>query len=74
MKQVVIENPVLNSPFEDPKRHFKFADEGVTDEIVEAIVRQRIALRRRGSYIGITSAGRCRMAGLLETEYQHESR
>ena len=22
MKQVVIENPVINSPFEEPKRHF----------------------------------------------------
>jgi type III restriction enzyme len=36
MKQVVIENPVLNSPFEVPERHFKFDDEGITNEIVEA--------------------------------------
>jgi type III restriction enzyme len=36
MKQVVIENPVLNSPFEEPKRHFRFSDEGITNEIVEA--------------------------------------
>jgi type III restriction enzyme len=36
MKQVVIENPVINSPFEEPKRHFRFTDEGITDEIVEA--------------------------------------
>ncbi len=36
MKQVVIENPILNSPFEKPERHFKFSDEGITDEIVEA--------------------------------------
>jgi type III restriction enzyme len=35
MKQVVIENPILNSPFEEPQRHFKFSDEGITDEIVE---------------------------------------
>jgi len=35
MKQVVIENPVLNSPFEEPKRHFKFTEQGLTDEIVE---------------------------------------
>jgi type III restriction enzyme len=32
--QVVIENPVINSPFEEPRRHFKFDDEGITDEIV----------------------------------------
>src|SRR5512137_994580 len=36
MKQVVIENPILNSPFEEPRRHFKFTDEGITDEIVES--------------------------------------
>ncbi len=35
MKQVVIENPILNSPFEEPKRHFKFSDEGITDEIID---------------------------------------
>jgi type III restriction enzyme len=34
MKQVVIENPVINSPFDEPKRHFKFTDEGITNEIV----------------------------------------
>jgi type III restriction enzyme len=36
MKQVVIENPVLNSPFEEPKRHFRFAEDGITDDVVEA--------------------------------------
>ena len=36
MKQVVIENPILNSPFVEPARHFKFSEEGITDEIVEA--------------------------------------
>ncbi|MBI3941017.1 MAG: DEAD/DEAH box helicase family protein, partial [Acidobacteria bacterium] len=35
MKQVVIENPILNSPFAEPARHFKFSDDGITDEIVE---------------------------------------
>ena len=36
MNQVVIENPIINSPFEEPKRHFKFNDNGITSEIVEA--------------------------------------
>ena len=36
MKQVVIENPVINSPFEEPKRHFLFSEEGITNDIVEA--------------------------------------
>ena len=35
MKQVVIENPILNSPFSEPARHFRFSDEGITDEIVD---------------------------------------
>ncbi len=36
MQQVVIENPILNPPFEEPTRHFRFSDEGITNEIVEA--------------------------------------
>ena len=36
MEQVVIENPVINSPFEEPYRHFHFTEEGITNEIVEA--------------------------------------
>ncbi|HTU93189.1 MAG TPA: hypothetical protein VMF69_24125 [Gemmataceae bacterium] len=36
MKTVVIENPILNSPFEMPRRHFKFNDEGITDEVVQS--------------------------------------
>lgn len=42
MAQVVIENPVLNSPFAEPARHFRFNDDGITDEIV--------AGRRASSY------------------------
>jgi type III restriction enzyme len=39
---VVIEDPVINSPFDVPRRHFKFDDEGITNEIVPD--------RRRSSY------------------------
>ena len=35
MSQVVIENPIINSPFEEPTRHFKFDDEGITNVVVE---------------------------------------
>ena len=35
MKQVVIENPVINSPYDEPSRHFRFTDDGITNEIVE---------------------------------------
>jgi hypothetical protein len=33
----VIENPVLNSPYKEPTRHFRFSDEGITSEIVKII-------------------------------------
>ncbi len=33
-RQVVIENPVINSPFEEPRWHFRFDDEGITNDIV----------------------------------------
>jgi len=42
MAQVVIENPILNSPYEEPTRHFKFTEDGITDEIAES--------RRASSY------------------------
>lgn len=35
MSQVLIENPIINSPFDEPTRHFCFTDEGISDEIVE---------------------------------------
>ena len=34
-RQVTIDDPIINSPFEEPKRHFKFDDYGITNEIVE---------------------------------------
>jgi len=93
MQQVVIENPVLNSPFEEPKRHFRFTEDGITDEIIEERrisqyfvpiprakkkspkqlsfetewtadrveenkdinrIRDRVAIWRKGGYVGIT--------------------
>jgi type III restriction enzyme len=33
MPQVVIENPILNSPYAEPTRHFHFTDEGITSDI-----------------------------------------
>lgn len=36
MKQVVIENPIINSAFLEPKRHFRFDDEGITNDIIES--------------------------------------
>src|SRR5262245_43860851 len=42
MSPVVIENPIINPPFDEPTRHFRFADEDITDEVVEG--------RRSSSY------------------------
>jgi type III restriction enzyme len=35
MEHVVIENPVINSPFVEPRRHFRFSDDGITNDIIE---------------------------------------
>ncbi len=39
---VTIENPILNGPYDAPKRHFRFDEEGITSETVES--------RRRSAY------------------------
>ncbi len=31
---VVIENPILNSPFLEPTRHFRFDDDGITSDVI----------------------------------------
>ena len=36
MAQVIIPNPVLNSPFNEPGRHFYFDEDGITDKVVES--------------------------------------
>src|SRR5208337_288129 len=35
MPDTIIENPILNSPFREPDRHWRFTDEGITNEIIE---------------------------------------
>jgi type III restriction enzyme len=32
---VVIDNPILNSPFKEPTRHFRFSEDGITDQPVD---------------------------------------
>jgi type III restriction enzyme len=36
MPDTVIENPILNSPYREPGRHFRFDDDGITNEVVES--------------------------------------
>ncbi len=35
MTEARIENPILNSPFAEPTRHFRFGADGITNEVVE---------------------------------------
>jgi hypothetical protein len=35
-KQVIIENPVINSRYKELCRHLRFSEEGITDEIIES--------------------------------------
>ncbi len=32
----VIDNPILNRPYDEPTRHFAFDDEGITDRIEDS--------------------------------------
>ncbi|MDE3100512.1 MAG: hypothetical protein KGJ88_13670 [Verrucomicrobiota bacterium] len=66
MKQIIIENPVINSPFEESARHFRFSDEGITSEIVEA--------RRESAYFIPIAAPRKRGKDQLyfETEWTQD--
>ena len=36
MSQVVIDNPIINRPFAEPTRHFRFDDDGITSDIIAA--------------------------------------
>src|SRR2546427_1347345 len=62
MPDVVIQNPVINSPFREPARHFEFGDRGITGMISEG--------RRQSSYFVPIPHGRRQTAQLsLEAEW-----
>ncbi len=61
MNPVLIQNPVINSPFIEPQRHFRFTDEGITDEILPGrrqseyfipIPKPKIKLAKQASFQG----------------------
>lgn len=66
MSQVVIENPVINSPYCEPNRYFRFDDEGITSDIAEG--------RRPSSYFVPIARpkGKGLEAGLFDTEWLAE--
>lgn len=65
MKQVVIENPVITSPFEEPARHFRFDDDGITNEIVEG--------RRPSCYFIPIPPPKKKMTKQEELQFEQES-
>lgn len=65
MRQVVIENPIINSPFAEPTRHFRFSAEGITNEIV--------AGRRTSSYfVPIAQTRKKGKQQFIETEWTQD--
>lgn len=64
MVDVLIDNPILNSPFEEPKAHYFFSTEGITDQIVEG--------RRKSTYVLPIPPPRSRSRGQLTLPQFHE--
>ncbi len=62
MSQVVIENPIINSPFVEPTRHFRFTDDGITNEVVQR--------RRTSSYF--VPIARPKKRGLSQLHFDTE--
>ncbi len=64
MADVVIDNPILNSPFDEPGRHFRFGEEGITSEVVEE--------RRVSSYFMPIPAAKKRSQLHFDTEWTRD--
>jgi len=61
-RDVRIDNPILNSPFDAPTRHFKFDDEGITSEVVDG--------RRPSSYfVPVPATKKKRGQAAFDTEW-----
>ena len=61
--QVLIENPIINSPFKEPNRQFAFDDNGIKNEVIEG--------RRPSSYfIPIAGAKKTKSGQMvIDTEW-----
>jgi len=67
MRQTIIENPIINSPYIKPNRHFKFSDDGITNEIVDG--------RRSSAYFIPIASPRSKKKGgqyTFETEWTQD--
>ena len=57
----VIENPILNSPYEAPTRYWKFDDDGITDHVQDG--------RRPSAYFMPIPAAKRRQAVQAQLEF-----
>jgi type III restriction enzyme len=62
---VAIDNPILNSPFDEPTRHFRFSDDGITDEIADG-------RRESGYFLPIASPRKKSGQMKFETEWTQD--
>lgn len=61
---VVIENPILNSPYKEPSLHFRFDENGITNDIVEE--------RRPSSYFVAIPPTKRTPNDETESDYRYE--
>ena len=59
MPPVTIENPILNSAFEEPTRYLRFSDDGITDETADG--------RRESGYF-LPIASQRKKSGLMKVD------
>ncbi len=66
MADVIIKNPVINSPFSEPTRYFEFGEHGITGKIIEGA-------RRESSYfVPIPRSRRQSVQLSLEAEWTRD--
>jgi type III restriction enzyme len=68
MADLVIENPVINSPYVEPGRHFVFAHDGIANEIADGRLESTFfvpiaPVRKRGHSLCLTPNGRSTACG-----------
>jgi len=83
MSQVVIEDPILNPPYEEPSRHFRFGGDGITDEVVSGrrsdggavdLIRARVRLWREAGHPHVTPVTRQLLDHWRGTHHRRERR
>ncbi len=62
MADAVIDNPILNSPYDEPNRHFRFDEQGITSEVV-------VGRRSSGYFVPIPAARKNSPQLSLATEW-----